>query len=143
MTSDAITYRGVVYPWQCDHMIHMNVMWYVSKFDEATWAFFAFAGITGSFMRENGRGMAALDQSISYQRELLAGDIVTIRSRPLELGAKTVRFRHEMLNDGTGEVAATSELLGIHLDTAARKGVALPDNARKAFEQMLKTPESA
>jgi hypothetical protein len=23
-----LTYRGVVYPWQCDHMGHMNVMWY-------------------------------------------------------------------------------------------------------------------
>lgn len=29
-----ITYRGVVYPWQCDHMGHMNAMWYVGKFDE-------------------------------------------------------------------------------------------------------------
>ena len=31
------TYRGAVYPWHCDHMGHMNVMWYVGKFDEATW----------------------------------------------------------------------------------------------------------
>jgi acyl-CoA thioesterase FadM len=31
----------VVYPWHCDHMGHMNVMWYVGKFDEATWIFFA------------------------------------------------------------------------------------------------------
>jgi acyl-CoA thioesterase FadM len=26
------TYRGAVYPWHCDHMGHMNVMWYVGKF---------------------------------------------------------------------------------------------------------------
>ena len=25
------TYRGAVYPWHCDHMGHMNVMWYVGK----------------------------------------------------------------------------------------------------------------
>ena len=29
------TYRGTVYPWQCDHVGHMNIMWYVGKFDEA------------------------------------------------------------------------------------------------------------
>ena len=23
------TYRGIVYPWHCDHMGHKNVMWYV------------------------------------------------------------------------------------------------------------------
>jgi hypothetical protein len=34
---DEITYRGVVHPWHCDHMGHMNGMWYVGKFDEATW----------------------------------------------------------------------------------------------------------
>jgi acyl-CoA thioester hydrolase len=33
---DELTYRGTVYPWQCDHIGHMNVMWYVGKFDEAT-----------------------------------------------------------------------------------------------------------
>ena len=60
-----ITYRGVVYPWQCDHMGHMNVMWYVGKFDEATWQFFAMFGLTPSFLREQGRGMAAVQQNIS------------------------------------------------------------------------------
>jgi len=29
-----ITYRGVVYPWQCDPKGHMNVMWCVGKVDE-------------------------------------------------------------------------------------------------------------
>lgn len=24
---ERITYRGVVHPWHCDHMGHMNVMW--------------------------------------------------------------------------------------------------------------------
>jgi hypothetical protein len=26
MRTDA-TYRGTVYPWQCDHVGHMNIMW--------------------------------------------------------------------------------------------------------------------
>ena len=41
---DPITYKGSVYPWQCDHIGHMNIMWYVSKFDEANWNFFATLG---------------------------------------------------------------------------------------------------
>jgi hypothetical protein len=23
----SVTYKGAVYPWQCDHIGHMNVMW--------------------------------------------------------------------------------------------------------------------
>ena len=48
------TYRGTVYPWQCDHVGHMNIMWYVGKFDEANWNFFAQLGLTPSYLRESG-----------------------------------------------------------------------------------------
>ena len=80
METDA-TYRGTVYPWQCDHVGHMNIMWYVGKFDEANWNLFARLGLTPSYLREAGRGMAAVQQTITYKRELLAGDIVEVRSR--------------------------------------------------------------
>ena len=33
MSAIDITYRGLVHQWHCDHMGHMNVMWYVGKFD--------------------------------------------------------------------------------------------------------------
>ena len=66
------TYRGAVYPWHCDHMGHMNVMWYVGKFDEATWNLFALLGVTTAFLKENRRGMAAVQQNITYRRELFS-----------------------------------------------------------------------
>ena len=74
------TYRGAVYPWHCDHMGHMNVMWYVGKFDEATWNLFAGIGITPAFLKEKHRAMAAVQQNITYKRELLSGDVVAVRS---------------------------------------------------------------
>ena len=44
MSQGSLTCRSVIYPWHCDHMGHMNVMWYVGKFDEATWHFLAAVG---------------------------------------------------------------------------------------------------
>lgn len=55
---------------------HMNVMWYMDKFDEATWNLFAELGITPSYLREQQRGMVAVQQTISYKQELLAGDAI-------------------------------------------------------------------
>ncbi len=126
MSSGVITYRGTVYPWHCDHMGHMNVMWYVGKFDEATWQFLSRAGLTPSFLRENQRGMVAVDQRLQYKREVVAGDIVTVRTRVVELKEKSITFEHEMTKDETGEVAATTTLVGVHLDTATRRACALP-----------------
>jgi len=129
---DLITYKGTVYPWQCDHVGHMNIMWYVGKFDEANWHLFARLGMTPVYLRDQNRGMAAVQQNISYKRELLAGDIVEVRSRVLEIRDKSLRFVHDMWNTGTNELAASCELTGVHLDRAARKAVPFPDAVRAA-----------
>jgi acyl-CoA thioester hydrolase len=110
-----LTYRGAVYPWHCDHIGHMNVMWYVGKFDEATWNLFSMAGITPAYLREQRRGMAAVQQNIAYKRELKAGDVVVIRSGVLEVREKLIRFCHEMRNAVTDDVSAITVLTGAHL----------------------------
>jgi acyl-CoA thioester hydrolase len=126
-----ITARGVVYPWQCDHMGHMNVMWYTGKFDEATWQLMAQIGLTPTYLRANKRGLAAVEQQTAYKRELFAGDLIVIRSRILEMREKVIRFHHEMLNGETGEVAATTTLTGVHLNSEGRKSCPFPAEIRE------------
>ena len=127
MSELMLTYRGADYPWHCDQMGHMNVMWYVGKFDEATWNLFAAMGVTTAFLRENKRGMAAVQQDITYRRELLAGDTVTVHSAFLEVRDKVARFVHEMRHGATGELAALCMLTGVHIDAVARKSCAFPE----------------
>ncbi len=121
-----IMYRGVVYPWHCDHMGHMNVMWYVGKFDEATWNLFASIGITPSYIRNQGYGMVAVQQNIAYKKELRSGDIVVVRSQILEVRQKVIRFQHELINEENGALAAVCELTGVHLDLQTRRSQPLP-----------------
>jgi acyl-CoA thioester hydrolase len=139
----AVTYCGTVYPWQCDHVGHMNIMWYVGKFDEANWNLFARVGLTPTYLRESGRGMAGVQQNITYQRELLAGDIVEVKSVLLELRDRSIRFRHEMRNAETGEIAASCEITAVHLDRQARKAIAFTDGVRRIAETQLAAAEPA
>ena len=118
-------------------MGHMNVMWYVGKFDEATWHLFAQVGMTPSYLRASGRGMAAVQQNISYKRELLAGDIIEIRSRILEMREKVLRFAHDMFNVDNGELAASCELTGVHLDSAARKSIPFEEKIRSLAQKLM------
>ncbi len=136
LAADRLTYSGVVQSWHCDHMGHMNVTWYVAKFDEATWSFFARLGLTRSYMQENRCGMAAVEQNLKYLRELYAGDVVEIRTRMLELRERVVRFRHEMTLAGTGTLAATADMTTVHLDTVRRKAMAFPAAVREAAERL-------
>jgi acyl-CoA thioester hydrolase len=121
MSDALLTYRGTVYPWHCDHIGHMNVMWYVGKFDEATWHLFNAIGLSAPLMRSAQRGMAAVDQHISYIQELHAGAVVSVRTRMLEVKQRSLRFEHEMVDESSGVVAARTTLKAVHLDTAQRK----------------------
>ncbi|MGD0185550.1 MAG: thioesterase family protein [Roseiarcus sp.] len=132
-----ITYRGAVYPWHCDHVGHMNVMWYVGKFDEATWQFFNAVGLTPQYLRTAKRGMAAVDQHISYIRELHAGDVVTVRTTLIGFKEKSVQFVHEMSEDGRGEVAARTTLKAVHLDAEQRKSCAFSEAIAAKMAAML------
>ena len=135
-----ITARSVVYPWQCDHMGHMNVMWYAGKFDEATWHLLCRLGITPRYLRDHRRGMAAVHQETTYKHELVAGDLITIQSRLLEIREKVLRLYHAMLNADTHEIAATTLITGVHLDADTRKSCPFPrhilDRGQRLIDQI-------
>ena len=70
--------------------------------------------------------MAAVQQNITYKRELVAGDTVAVRSAFLEVREKVARFVHEMRNAVTDEVSAICVLTGVHIDTQTRKSCPFP-----------------
>ncbi len=131
-----LTYRGTTYPWQCDHMGHVNVMWYVSKFDEATWPFFAAMGLTPSYLRGR-HAMAAVQQNISYKAELLAGDIIEIRSRVLEVRDKVIRYVHELYRIEPGALSAVCELTTVHFDRETRRSCPLPPEVAAGAKRLM------
>ena len=112
-------------------MGHMNVMWYVGKFDEATWQLFASVGLPSSRLRQEGIGLVAVEQRIEYKRELLAGDTISIRSTFQEVREKALLFSHEMTNQETQELAARTFLTGVCIDLNTRKARPLPTDIRE------------
>ena len=126
------TARGTVYPWQLDHVGHMNVQFYVARFDEATWQLLANFGITGSFLRDHHRGMAALEQHTYYKRELHAGALIRIASEVEEVKAKVVRFTHRMYDVETGEEVASTTIIARARRHRCAAGGALPRRRRHA-----------
>jgi len=144
MAELTVTFRGAVYPWQLDHMGHFNVQFYVSMFDQSTWATLALVGLTAGYFREQRRGMAAIEQNIRYLHELYPGDLVENRSGFLEVRNKALRFFHEMRNVETGIVAARMEMVAVFMDTETRKSAPLPEAVReRALTLLVDDPAAA
>lgn len=131
------TYRGVVYPNQLDHMGHMNVQWYIAKFDEGTWHFLSAIGITSDYISETNMGMAALEQRTKYKAEVMVGNLLIVKTKPLEVTDKVVRFIHTMYNAETGQEVASNECIGVHFDRETRKSCPLPEPVREKILALM------
>ena len=118
-------------------MGHMNVMWYVGKFDEATWQLVRLFGVNAAYMAKENRGMVAAEQRILYKKELVAGNPVCVRSGISEVREKSIKFFHEMINEETNEIAAVTFLSGVHIDTILRKACPIPEDFRKQAEKLI------
>jgi acyl-CoA thioester hydrolase len=131
------TYRGVVTAWDCDHVGHLNIAHYVSRFDESHWPFFGEVGLTPVFLRDYGCGMAAVEQHIRYLKELRAGDVVAIRSRVVGIRSKVLLSEHVLVDDTTGIACAHEKITCAFLDLTARRAVEFPPEIVAQIERRL------
>ncbi|PKO68002.1 MAG: thioesterase [Betaproteobacteria bacterium HGW-Betaproteobacteria-14] len=134
------TARGTVHEWQRDHMGHINVRAYLDFFEQAAWQTYAALGLTASLLRSGAVHLAAVQQNVSYQKELYPGDTIAVRTGVLELREKVVRFRHELYNTETGEVASTCEFTVVCLDTGTRKSCPFPPIVAEKARTLMMEP---
>ena len=117
-----------------DEMGHMNVMWYTHLFDRATGHFFASLGMDLNYYKKSNAGAFALEQHTRYLAELLQGQTVLIRTRALGRTIKRFHFMHFMVVRDGGQLAATTELIGIHIDRHSRTSSPLPKQIATEFD---------
>ncbi|MCU0514686.1 MAG: thioesterase family protein [Anaerolineae bacterium] len=123
------THQATIPPAYLDEMGHMNVMYYVHLFDRGAWGLFAHAGITFAALQAQQGGMFALQQFIQYLAEVHAGQTLSVYSRVLGVSARRLHFVHILLNDSTGSIAATQEVLAAYADLTTRRTADFPAEA--------------
>src|SRR5688572_7973859 len=96
-TGDAVeTYRNVVYPWQCDHMGHMNTQFYAAAFDAAGFGVLNHLAKLPDLNAE-GFGWADIRQVIEYRREARSGTMIVVRSQLMEIGRSSITVLHSLV----------------------------------------------
>jgi acyl-CoA thioester hydrolase len=129
-------HRAVVRPEWIDGNGHMNVGYYVVAFDHATDTFCEQLGVAWSYV-EAKRGMVfILEAHVTYDRELHAGDKLRVTTQILDHDDKRVQFFHTMYHGAAGWLAATNELLMMHIDYATRRAAPWPAETMRRLEAM-------
>jgi acyl-CoA thioester hydrolase len=130
------TYRGVVHPWLCDAMGHMNVRHYIGMFDDAAFQLLGMIGGSAAAMQAEGLGWADVRHVVAYEHEVGVGALVLVRSDVIRVGRTSVSARHEMLEVLEGTRLATLDAVTVLFDLRARKAAPLPDALRARAKAM-------
>jgi acyl-CoA thioester hydrolase len=120
-----------------DAMGHMNVRWYMALFDTSVWNFFKSQGLDEDYFTRQQMGVFALKHFIQYFAEVNAGETVAMHIRLLGRSEKRFHFMNFMINESTGKLSTTLEVLGTHADLTLRKAVAMPQEVSCKFDQQI------
>ncbi len=127
-------FRGVVYPWHCDHQGHLTTMHYVGFFDQSCWHLISALGLTQARMAAENRGFVDVRQTLDYRAEQPVGSPIVIEGGIVAVGKSSFTHYHRMTNAETGVLAATSENVSVFFDLEARVKLALPGDIRERME---------
>ncbi|WP_029391060.1 thioesterase family protein [Streptomyces xiaopingdaonensis] len=143
-----VLHRTPVRPEWADYNGHMSESCYLLVFGDNSDAFFRFLGV-GEEYRAAGHSLYTVETHLRNLREAVVGDPLVVTLRLLDHDAKRLHVFHEMRNGADDTVLATAEQMLLHVDMAAGRTAALPDellrrlDAVRAAHSALPAPEAA
>lgn len=132
--------REYVKPWEIDAYGQCAMSFYVHRFAAANAHAIAAFGMTPAYQRERRRGYSTFEFQVEFLGDLRAGDPVVVRAGLVHVGSSSLRVFHRMSNPRTGELVATLDQFGVHLDMDERRPTPLPDELKARAQALRVAP---
>ncbi|MFF3846517.1 acyl-CoA thioesterase [Streptomyces sp. NPDC002328] len=134
--SEPFSVRITVRGYETDMQGHVNQSVYINYAEHARWSLLRAAGVTQAALLDRGVGPVALETTIRYKRELLAGDEVDVTCVFAWGDGKTFRIE-QVMRRADGTVAAELTAVGGLLDLKERRMVSDPQSH---FKELASDP---
>ena len=120
-------HRETVRPEWIDYNGHMNLAYYLLAFDHATDKLYDHLGVGEAYLAAANCSVFTLEAHVTYDREVHDGDPLRFTTQLLGYVAKRLHFFHVMYHADEGFLAATNELVALHVDLTERRVAAFPE----------------
>ena len=135
ITRSTAATRLVVPPEFIDVNGHMNVQHYLHVGTLGTGTLVAAVGIDDAYRRDRGRSVFTRRHVVDYVSELILGDQVSIHSFVIDRSTTAMHLMSYVLDLGRSRVAATVEILLVHVDLASRRPVPIEPVVAAALDE--------
>lgn len=126
--------------WECDSNRHMNVMYYINKFEHAGRNFSLELGFD-ELGDSDVMGMVVLEQHIKYLKEVFEDDLLFIESTLVAVGNKAFTVLHQMFNAKTKVLVCEMKIVLVLFDKINRSALPMPVANRRRLQAALEEEE--
>jgi len=130
-------HRGSIRGEWIDYNGHMNVAYYMLVFDLAGDALLDYLGMDAAYRERAGCSTYVLESHITYERELKQGDAYCVSAQLLDFDAKRLHYFQHLYHDPGGTLAATTELMIMHMDMATVRSTPMPESVRETLASVM------
>jgi acyl-CoA thioester hydrolase len=125
-----------------DEYRHMNVAHYINAWRSAALEFNRYLGFGGMYDHGGTRGLWLLRQVLDYLAEVRLGETLSIHGRMIGRTEKMLHNKYWMVNETTGRIAASSEVLVANADLEARRMTAFDSGMKARMDRHLAEMEA-
>lgn len=129
-------HRGRVKAEWIDGNGHMNVGYYVVAFDQASDTISEQLGVSWEYTKRKLGMIFIAEAHVTYDRELLPDAPFRVTTQVLGHDEKRLHIFHQMYHADEGYLAATNELMILHVDYTTRRVSAWPEEAQSRMAAM-------
>lgn len=133
-----LAFKSVVDPSDCDFLGHMNVSKYFSACSDSVFALQAAMGLTAEDMRLGRRlSFAVVHAESDFLAELSSGEAIHMESEVLEIGGKSMTFRHTLRRSSDGKSAFRTVFKCVLLNLETRRAEVIPEDVAQHAKAWL------
>lgn len=120
-----------------DYNGHMNVGYYLLPFENASGAFCRHLDISKAYRERTDHAVFAAETHLTFEREVKLGDRLRFSTQLLDWSPKWINLIHFMHNVDAGYLAASNQLLLVHVNLETRRAVPMPDAQQAGLAAMM------
>jgi len=130
-------FRADVHDAWIDENAHMNVGYYGVVFDGATDAWLNHLGLSKDFKNARNTTTFTLESHMMYLREVRSGAALRFTTQLLAHDAKRIHYFHAMHHADEGYLAATCELMTLHVSRETRRSTPMVAEIQQRLSELF------
>ena len=132
-----------------DYSRHMNIGYYLLPFENASSAFCVYLDLSQPYRERTNHALFAAETHVTFEHEVGERDPLCFTTQLLDWAPKWINCFHSMYHAEEKFLAATNQVLFVHVDLSTRRSAPMPSKTQQLLAKIhqahsaLPTPPQA